>query len=142
MKCNNRTHPDIISYGLYLYFSSRSLRLAAKCLEPATRRSHVAICEWVQKYSDRTYRFVTARHLVREVFVDETLLKIDGQDYWLWIAYEPNLKACLMMHLSRERTIFVCYQFFRQLRNRCGSRKNPYSQMVLDGTIMLVNGSG
>jgi transposase-like protein len=42
----------------------------------------------------------------------------------LWIAYEPNLKSCLMMmHLSRERTIFVCYQFFRQLRNRYGSRK-------------------
>jgi transposase-like protein len=34
-------------------------------------------------------RFVTPRHLVREIFVDETLLKIDGQDYWLWIAYEP-----------------------------------------------------
>jgi transposase-like protein len=29
----------------------------------------------------------------------------------------------MMMHLSRERTIFVCYQFFRQLRNRYGSRK-------------------
>jgi transposase-like protein len=44
-------------------------------------------------YSDRTDRFVTARHLVREIFVDETLLKIDGQDYWLWIAYEPNLNT-------------------------------------------------
>jgi putative transposase len=28
-----------------------------------------------------------------------------------------------MMHLSRERTIFVCYRFFRQLRNRYGSSK-------------------
>src|SRR5918996_2972177 len=37
---------------------------------------------------------------------------------WLWIAYEPNQNKCLMLHLSRERTIFVCYQFFRQLRNR------------------------
>ena len=63
-------------------------------------------------------------------FVDETLLKIDGQDYWLWLAYEPNLNTCLMMHLSRERTIFVCYQFFRQLRNRYGSRKIIYT----DGT--------
>jgi putative transposase len=31
-----------------------------------------------------------------------------------------------MMHLSRERTIFVCYQFFRQLRNRYG-RKPIYT---------------
>jgi putative transposase len=126
MKCY-RTHPAIISYGLYLYFSSRSLRLAAKCLEPTIRRSHVAIWKWVQKYSDRIGRFVTPRHLVRDIFVDETLLKIDGQDYWLWLAYEPNLNTCLMMHLSRERTIFVCYQFFRQLRNRYGSRKIIYT---------------
>lgn len=27
-----------------------------------------------------------------------------------------------MMHLSRERTIFVCYQFFKQLRNRYGRK--------------------
>src|SRR5919108_3723359 len=127
MECS-RTHPAIISYGLYLYFSSRSFRLAAKCLESTIKRSHVAIWKWVQKYSDSADRFVTARHIVREIFVDETLLKINGQDYWLWIAYdEPNLKSCLMMHLSRERTIFVCYQFFKQLRNRYGTRKPIYT---------------
>jgi transposase-like protein len=70
---------------------------------------------------------MTNRHLVKEIFVDETLLRIDGQDYWLWIDYEPNLKACLMLHLSRERTIFICYQFFKQLRDRYGSRKIIYT---------------
>jgi putative transposase len=54
--------------------------------------------------------------------VDETLIQIDGRDYWLWIAYEHRLKRCLMMHLSRERTIFVCYQFFKQLRSKFGRK--------------------
>jgi transposase-like protein len=67
-----------------------------------------------------------------EIFVDkETLLQIDGHDYWLWIAYEPNLNVCLMMHLSREKTIFVCYQFFKQLRNRFGGRKPIYTDGAL-----------
>ncbi len=44
------------------------------------------------------------------------MLQIDGHDYWLWIAYEPAIDACLAMHLSRERTVFVCYHFFKQLR--------------------------
>jgi putative transposase len=130
MECN-RTHPAIISYGLYLYFSSRSFRLAAKCLESTTirRRSHVVIWKWVQKHSCCADRLISAadRRLVKEIFVDETLLRIYGQDCWLWIAYEPNLNRCLIMHLSRERTIFVCYQFFRQLRNRYGSRKPIYT---------------
>jgi transposase-like protein len=33
------------------------------------------------------------------------------------------IPVCSIMHLSRERTIFVCYQFFKQLRNRYGTRK-------------------
>ena len=27
------------------------------------------------------------------IFVDETLIQIDGKDYWLWITYEPSLKS-------------------------------------------------
>jgi putative transposase len=106
MECN-RTHPAIISYGLYLYFSSRSFRLAAKCLESIITRSHVAIWKWVQKYSNCDDRFITARYIVREIFVDETLLKINGQDYWLWIAYEPNLNTCLMICIFQEKEQFL-----------------------------------
>src|SRR5215207_84396 len=119
----NRTDPAIVRYALYLYFSSRSFRLAAKCLSSSViERTHVSIWKWVQKYSSLADKFGTDRRLVKEIFVDETLLHIDGQDYWLWIAYEPNLDVCLMMHLSRERTIFVCYQFFKQLRTRYGRK--------------------
>ena len=118
-----RTHPAIIRYGLYLYFSSRSFRLAAKCLSAVMiERTHVAIWKWVQKYSSLADRFRIDRRSVKRIFVDETLLRIDGQDYWLWIAYEPDHNACLAMHLSKDRTIFVCYQFFRQLQNRYGKK--------------------
>jgi putative transposase len=121
MKCYG-THPAIISYGLYIYFSSRSFRLAVKCLGSTIRRSHVAIWKWVQKYSDYVDGFVVEKCKVKRIFVDETLLSIDGQSYRLWIAYEPTLNRCLIMNLSRERTIFVCYRFFRQLRNRYGRK--------------------
>jgi len=124
MNRRTRTHPAIVRYGIYLYFSSRSFRLAARCLESIVKRSHVAIWKWVQKYSGISDRLLNVNKLaVKKIFVDETLLQIDGQNYWLWIAYEPTLNSCLMMHLSRERTIFVCYQFFKQLRDRFGRRK-------------------
>ena len=75
--------------------------------------------------STLTDRFVVVgKRKIKKIFVDETLLKInDGQDYWLWLAYdEPNLHVCLLFHISRERTIFVCYQFFRQIRIRFGNK--------------------
>jgi putative transposase len=117
-----RTHPAVVRYALYLYFSSRSLRLASRCLSPVIKRSHVAIWKWVQRYASCADRFRTDRRAVRRIFVDETLLQIAGQDYWLWIAYEPHLNVCLSMHLSRERTILVCYRFFLQLRRRYGMK--------------------
>jgi putative transposase len=117
-----RTDPAIVAYSPYLCFNSRSYRLASKSLEPLKKRTYVAIWKWVQKYSRMTDRFVIGRRKVKKIFVDETLLKINGQDYWLWLAYEPNLHVCLMFRLSRERTIFVCYQFFKQIRTKFGSK--------------------
>ncbi len=105
-----------------MYFNSRSFRLAAKSLAPIKRRSHVAVWKWVQKYADCADRYRTDRRLVRAIFVDETLLQIDGHDYWLWIAYEPAIDTCLAMHLSRERTVLVCYHFFKQLRRMYGRK--------------------
>ena len=78
--------------------------------------------KWLQKYSDLADRFTATKRQVEEIFVDETLLQIDGHDCWLRIAYEPSLNSCLMMHLSKEGTIFVYYQFFKQLRNRYGRK--------------------
>ena len=79
----------------------------------------------MQKHADVVDRFRVNRTQVKVIFVDETLfIQIDGKDYWLWIAYEPDMDLCLMMHyISRERTIiFVCYQFFKQLRKRFGRK--------------------
>lgn len=121
-----RTHPAVIEYALYVYFNSSSLRLAARSLAPVKKRSHVAVWTWVQKYAGCADRFRPDKRAVSQIFVDETLIRIDGHDWWLWIAYEPNLDVCLSMHLSRERTIFICYRFFQQLRKRYG-RKPVYT---------------
>ena len=39
------------------------------------------------------------------IFVDETLIQIDGMDYWLWIAYEPDMDLCLMTHIYQEKEL-------------------------------------
>jgi hypothetical protein len=73
MKHRDRTHPGIIMYGLYLYFNSRSYRLASKSLEPLKKRTHVAIWKWVQKYASFQDRFRVKKNMIKEIFVDETL---------------------------------------------------------------------
>ena len=48
-------------------------------------------------------------------------------DWWSELLAMGSLWAqprriCLRMHLSRERTIFVCYQFFKRLRDSYGRK--------------------
>jgi len=78
-----RTHPAIVSFSLYLYYSSRSFKLAAKCLSSLIQRSHVAIWKWVQRYAFLADRFRIDRRKVSQIFVDETLVKVVGLGYWL-----------------------------------------------------------
>jgi hypothetical protein len=40
------------------------------------------------------------------IFVDETLIHIDGKDYWLWIVYdEPNVDLSLMVPIYQEKVL-------------------------------------
>ena len=77
------------------------------------------------------------------IFVDETLIQIDGKDYWLWIAYdEPDMDLCLMMmYISRKRKNYLGMLSILQRITR-DLAENAYSQIVLDGIRirMLVNG--
>jgi transposase-like protein len=78
-----RTNPSIIEYGLYLHFSS-SYRFARKSLELTIKRTQVTIWNWVKEYLLLSDRSVIGNRQVQKIFVDETLLKIYGQDYcWL-----------------------------------------------------------
>ncbi len=81
----------------------------------------------MKKHAEVVDRFRINKNQVKMIFVDETLIQVDGKDYWLWNAYEPNVDLCFMIHISRERTIFVCYQFFKELRNRSGRRKRIFT---------------
>jgi transposase-like protein len=76
-------------------------------------------------------RFRIDRRSAKRIFVDKTLVKINGQEYWLWIAYEPSMNKCLAMHLSRQN-------YSRMLpvlsESAIDSAGNQYSQMVVYGT--------
>jgi transposase-like protein len=45
----------------------------------------------ISKLAIADIRFRIDSRQVKQIFVDETLLRVNGQNYWLWIAYEPNI---------------------------------------------------
>jgi len=95
LQTRKRTPIVFIFYALYLYFSSLSLRIVSYILEPIIKRSHVAIWKWIQRHSSV---FDSFKHEVKSIFIDETEINVGGKKAWVWIAFEPELKAFLSFY--------------------------------------------
>ncbi|MGC8848693.1 MAG: hypothetical protein ACP5QE_07610, partial [Conexivisphaera sp.] len=70
------------------------------------RRSHTSIWKWAHRYRHR-YRyspvlgsFDVDRGSVRSIFIDETVVNLGGTPAWIWVAFEPSLRAILDFHAS------------------------------------------
>jgi putative transposase len=118
-----RTPLPVMLYGVYVYLCSNSLRRASRILEPLVERSHEAIRQWVQRLAPVCDRFdVDRRRRVKRIFVDETMVRIRGRQAWVWVAYEPALKAFLWFRVSHNQSILDACLFLKEVRNRYGRK--------------------
>ena len=113
MDNRNRTPSEYIGYGLYLYFSGLSLRMASERLAFLVNRNHVSIWNWIQKY--RPQKVSIKRKRISEYVIDETQLKVGSENIWLWVAIEPKNKRILALSISKERNMFVAERFMSRL---------------------------
>jgi putative transposase len=112
-----------------LYFLGLSLRNTSKALVifRDEKRSHIAVWNWIQRVgSSQIYK----RKRVSAFIIDETIIQIGNQNFWLWLCIEPVQKSVLGIHISEERYMFVAENFIRSLVEKYG-RHTVYTE---DGT--------
>lgn len=120
----SRTPSKYIYYALHLYFSGLlSLRKTSEHLLPFIKRNHVSIWNWIQHY--KPTKIWQKRTKISQFIIDETLIRVGREVFWLWIAIEPKSKSILDMRISLERSILVAEQFLQELIKKYG--KNPVS---------------
>ncbi len=56
----------------------------------------------------------------RVAVVDETLIKVGGSYYWLWLAIEPERRKILFMALTQARNALIAPSILKELRRRYG----------------------
>ena len=113
MLVRNKTPPEYIYHGLYLYFSGLSLRRTSQQLSYFIKRNHVSIWNWIQKYHPQ--RISSKSKKINEFIIDETLFKVGSELIWLWIAIEPKNQQILALSISKERNMFVAERFISKL---------------------------
>ena len=122
----DRTPEWAIQVGIRCHLGGMSLRDASQFLdELGVHRSHVAIHDWVQKADLQPASTVTADQLA----VDEKVIRINGNDYWLYGAVDPETNEILHLRLFSATTKQTTRWFLAELHRR----------YQLDGVEFLVD---
>ena len=106
----NRTSTIVVMYSLYLYFLGLSLRNTSKALVifRDEKRSYVSVWNWIQRFAEYP---IYKRKRVSAFIIDETVIQIGNQHFWLWICIEPIHSSVLGIHISKERNMLVAEKF-------------------------------
>jgi putative transposase len=115
----NRTATVIVMYSLYLYFLGLSLRNTSKALVifRDEKRSHVAVWNWIQRFGSLQ---IYKRKRVSAFIIDETIIQIGNQHFWLWFCIEPIHSSVLGIYISEERNMLVAEKFICSLVEKYG----------------------
>ena len=115
----NRTSTFVIMYSLYLYFLGLSLRNTSKALIifKDDKRSHVSVWNWIQRFGSLQ---IYKRKRVSAFIIDETVIQIGSQHFWLWFCIEPIHSSVLGIYISEERNMLVAEKFIRSLVEKYG----------------------
>ena len=121
-----RTPEWAIQVGIRCHLAGMSTRDASQFLEElGVNRSHVAIHNWVHKADLQPVSTVTADQLA----VDEKVIRINGNDYWLYGAVDPETNEILHFRLFPVTTKQTTRWFLTELHRR----------YQLDGVEFLVD---
>jgi len=115
----NRTFTVIVMYSLYLYFLGLSLRNTSKALIifKDDKRSYVSVWNWIQRFGSCN---IYKQKRVSAFIIDETVIQVGSQHFWLWICIEPIDKSVLGIYISEERNMLVAERFIRSLVEKYG----------------------
>ena len=129
--------PEIVGSALSSFFEGMSYRdirrhiqsLHGIDLEPST------IYRWVLEYTKRGHdilKGVKAFTGGGKWVVDETMVKIDGGNLWVWNVMDARSRFLLATHVSKTRTVEDAVKLFRKALDASTDRP---AEIVTDGLL-------
>ncbi|WP_081641548.1 IS6 family transposase [Halarchaeum acidiphilum] len=110
-----RTPSELMELGIRLYLSGLSLSNTTSELEKfGVERSRKAVHDWVQKADLQPASDASPDH----VALDETVIRINGQQFWLYAAVDPEANEFLHLRSFTTTTTALTQKFLRELRER------------------------
>jgi len=112
--------------GIRLHLAILSLSDTVSELDKfGVERSRKAVHDWVHKADLQPTTDVSPDHIA----LDETVIRINGQQFWLYAAVDPETNTVLHIRLFTTTTTALTQQFLQELREKHD----------LDDTVFLVD---
>jgi putative transposase len=73
------------------------------------KKSHIAVWNWIQRFG---FFQICKRKRVSAFIIDETVMQIGSQHFWLWFCIEPVHSSVLGTCISEERNMLVADKKF------------------------------
>jgi transposase-like protein len=109
------TPKRVMRLGIQLHLSGLSLSNTVSILEClGVKRARSTVHNWVQK-ADLEPRDGRDPD---KIALDETVVKVNGERFWLYAAVDPETNEILHVRLYPTRTIVVTKMFLRELREK------------------------
>lgn len=135
-----RTGEKVIVAALDLYFEGLSIRKVRRQIAQVfgVRISHMTVWRWLVKYSElvSTFTSTLTPELSGEWHVDETAVKVKGEERWFWDCIDHDTRFLVATHLSEDRSVETVVDFLRKT-----ARNRPRPQTITtDGLQSYHNG--
>ena len=123
-----RTPSELMQLGIRLHLAGLSLSNTIRELENfGVKRSRKAIHDWVQKADLQPADNASPDH----VALDETVIRINGQQFWLYAAVDSDTNKFLHVRLFTTTTTALTQQFLRELREKHDVSDSCFSLIML-----------
>jgi len=118
----------LMKLSIQLHLAGLSLSNTVSILEIfGVKRARSTVHNWVHKADLQPEEGRSPDH----VAVDETVIRLNDEQYWLYAAVDPETNELLYTKLEPTRTNVIAYSFFRELREKHD----------VDDAVFLVDGA-
>ena len=93
----------------------------------------MSVWNWIQRFAEYP---IYKRKRVSAFIIDETVIQIGSQHFWLWFCIEPIHSSVLGIYISEERNMLVAEKFIHSLARN--TENIQCIQTVVHGTMRHV----
>ena len=123
------------SLAILIYQAGLSYRKTRRVLNLIEEFSHESVGKWYTKCKEL---FDVKRRWRRAVAVDETKVKLENSQIYIWNAIDVDSRVILAVHVSETRTTLDAIYFLKRVLERCENKplilvdKGPWYRFALE----------